>query len=69
MVNLWIPGQLRLPPQHQAFQPHAQPPRQRQPRQPPLTTAPVRMRGTTLGMDAIKLSQTSKCHLLEHIVV
>ena len=57
MVNLWIPGQLRLQPQQQAFQPHPQPPLQRQ---PPLTTAPVRMGGTTLGMDATKLSQTSK---------
>ena len=55
MVNLLTPGQPSIPPQQQAFQPHHQPPPQ-----PPLTTAPVRMGGTTLGMDATKLSQTSK---------
>ena len=60
MVNLLTPGQPRLPPQRQAFQQHPQPPLQRRPPQPPLTMAPVRICGTTLGMDATKLSQTSK---------
>ena len=60
MVNLWTLRQPKVPLQQLAFQPHPQPPLQQRQQQPPLTMAPVRMGGTTLGMDATKLSQTSK---------
>ena len=60
MVSLSTPGQPRLPPQQQAFPQQPQPLLQPRPQQPPQTMGPVRMAGSTLGMDATNLSQTSK---------